>query len=189
MTEPIALANAVLPGAGYVHLTQPVPTPCRITLSPDSSHSEAVPVYLCSGDETPVAQLGYGRPDDARVVVLIRAHAAGSPVRVDAPEDTRSLPPYSGRAGACPKCGDTHAATRWLIKPRYVPSGTASAFKDLDPWYHGYLTGGNFVEVVRAARLKIDLADWWPDEWLGRYCPNCEHRWDEALAEQENADV
>jgi hypothetical protein len=81
-TDPIALTNAVLPGAGYLHLNRPVPVPCRLTLSPDTDRAESVAVYLCSDDEIPVVQLGYGSPFADRVHTAY-AHAAGSPVRVE----------------------------------------------------------------------------------------------------------
>lgn len=182
MRDPITLANAVLPGAGYVHLNRPAPVPCRITLSPGTPQAETVPVYLCSDDEVPVVQLGHGSGPGARVV-LARAHAAGSPVRVKTfdLEDAPGLPPFSGRDGACPKCGCRCAETKWLAKPL----GTMRRAKDWDPSYTVYLVGGDLAKANQYSFLDASPASWYPDEWQSRHCLICGFRWDEALAEQE----
>lgn len=117
MTEQTTLANGVMAGAGYIHLARAVPTPCRITLSPDTSYAETVPAYLCTDDEPPVVMLGYGSASADRVV-LTKAHSAGGPVRVEfadapAPGDARpGLPPFSSRDGACPTCGTCRGAAK-----------------------------------------------------------------------------
>ena len=112
--EQPTLANAVLPGAGYLHLTRPVTTPCRITLSPDTDHAEAVPVYQCSDDKIPVVQLGYGSPFADRVHTA-RAHAAGSPVRVE-------------------------TAGRQMAKPQDALARQAAAYDQLQARFHSLHT-------------------------------------------------
>jgi hypothetical protein len=188
VSGPTTLANSVRPGAGYVHLNEPVPAPCRITLSPDTAAAETVPVYLCSDDEIPVVRLGYGQPYSDRVV-LARAHAAGSPVRVEvddapAPEDPRpGLPPFSGKDGACPKCGCSCAQTRYL-RALTDPQRQIGLLGENGPWYAGYFSGGADWRPYPSA---TGIAPWWPDEWLGRLCMICGFRWDEAVANTEQA--
>jgi hypothetical protein len=191
VSGPTTLANSVRPGAGYVHLNEPVPAPCRITLSPDTAAAETVPVYLCSRDEIPVVQLGYGQPYSDRVV-LARAHAAGSPVRVevdDTPkpeDDCPGLQPYSGKDGACPKCGSRCAETKWLMKPASTDIRVISSWStEIRPWYSVYLIGGNAARYDGSSSLNP--ANWYPQEWLARHCLICQFRWDEALAATEQA--
>jgi hypothetical protein len=82
VTEPITLTNGALPGAGYLHLTRPVPPACRLTLSPNTPYAETVPVHRCTDDQPPMVMLGHGDAHADRVV-LARAHAAGTPVRIE----------------------------------------------------------------------------------------------------------
>jgi hypothetical protein len=175
MTEPTTLTNSVVPGTGYFHLNRPVPTPCRLTLSPDTPYAEAVPAYRCTDDQPPMVMLGYGDPHADRVV-LANAHTAGSPVCV---EPAECLPPFSGKDGACPKCGCRCAQTRYL-RTLTDPQRQIGLLGENGPWYAGYFSGGN---AWRPFPSVTGIAPWWPDEWLGRLCMICGFRWDEAVVD------
>lgn len=100
-------------------------------------------------------------------------------------EDERpGLPPYSGRDGVCPKCGCRCAETKWLVKPSDSLTRMGLQSFTSDPWYVGYMTGGDLLTVARTGGYWSAIpADWWPDEWLGRHCLICHHRWDEAVVD------
>jgi hypothetical protein len=109
-------------------------------------------------------------------------------------DDTPSLPPFSGKDGACPKCGSRCAESKWLIKPvgnvrDHIPR-TDEAKKRAE-WFTLYWIGGDW-EVARmpvAPLMTLGPADWYPNEWLGRHCLTCGCRWDEAVVEREADDA
>lgn len=97
------------------------------------------------------------------------------------------LPPFSGRDSACPKCGDAHVETRWLVKPvgraqDHVPRTEEAAARA--QWFALYWIGGSW-DAARGAIVTLGGAAWYPGEWLGRHCVFCKFRWDEAIAEAE----
>lgn len=101
-----------------------------------------------------------------------------------------SLPPFSGKDGACPKCASRCAETKWLVRPagtldQNIPR-SEQAKRDWD-WYASYWFGGDLLTALSRGRRDVrpDPQPWWPQEWLGRHCLICKHRWDEALATTE----